>query len=166
MNLSEVHGWGIGTSTTQGPKTYYIDDFRLWTNSLDDQTKPPDVITHELFIEIPIEQNSSRLVLEADRQPGLVVEKAMRLMCAWAELTTVRGFGYFKIDERAKLSGRRSSVRITFFDTPPEGMPVAMGLLRKGTAIEEDLMNAVTDAEEFIKACKLMESQSQTRGLQ
>lgn len=28
LNLTEVHGWGLGTVNTGGPKTYYIDEFR------------------------------------------------------------------------------------------------------------------------------------------
>ena len=33
FNLTSVHGWGIGTLDTDGPQTFYVDDFRLWRNA-------------------------------------------------------------------------------------------------------------------------------------
>jgi hypothetical protein len=33
FNLTSVHGWGIGTLDTNGPQTFYVDDFRLWQNA-------------------------------------------------------------------------------------------------------------------------------------
>ena len=30
FNLTSVHGWGFGTLNTDGPRTFYVDDFRLW----------------------------------------------------------------------------------------------------------------------------------------
>ena len=30
LTLSEVHGWAIGTLSTDGPQTFYVDDFSVW----------------------------------------------------------------------------------------------------------------------------------------
>ena len=103
----------------------------------------------------------SKVVIEPDRQDGLAVEKIMNLVCAFAQITTDRGYRYFKTDERAKLSGGRGSMRITFYSTPPDGIPVATKLLAEGNPEQADMMIAAIDAEEFIKVCELMTSQTQ-----
>lgn len=162
LNLTEVHGWGLGTLDTGGPRTYYIDDFRLWSESPSSQSTPFAVITHELFIETRVDQSMSRIVVEPDRLQGLVVEKVMGLTCAFAQLTADRGYRYFIIDERAKLSGERSSFRITFYRMPPEGVTVVDKVLGGDPAGAPDLMTAAINAEKFIKACRLMGSQTQT----
>lgn len=33
FNLTRIHGWGIGALNTDGPRTFYVDDFRLWRNA-------------------------------------------------------------------------------------------------------------------------------------
>ena len=162
LNLTDVHGWGLGTVNTGGPTTYYIDDFRLWSESRDSQLQSAAPITHELFIETPIDQSMSRIVVEPNRLQGLVVEKVMGLTCAVAQLTADRDYRYFRIDERAKLSGGRASMRITFYKTPPDEVAIADSLLTGDPAEAPELMTAAMNAEEFITACRIMESQSET----
>jgi len=164
LNLTDVHGWGLGTSNTSGPKTYYIDDFRLWDKFSAESPTPLAVITHDLFIETRISEDSSRLVIEPQFQQGLVAEKAMRLQCAVASLTTERGYRYFRMDERAKLSGKRSSVRLTFYATPPQGITVVDDLQDRDQVMAPDLMSAAISAEEVIKYCRMMESASGKHG--
>ncbi len=161
LNLAEVHGWGLGSLNTDGPRTYYIDDFTLWRSSTKAELKSLEVIAHEFFIETRLDKDTSKLVVEPDRQKGLAVEKVMNLACAFAQITTDRGYRYFKTDERSKLSGGRASMRITFYSTPPDGIPVATKLLTEGNAGQADMMIAGIDAEELIKVCELMASQSQ-----
>jgi hypothetical protein len=164
LNLTDVHGWGLGTSNTNGPKTFYIDDFRLWDEFSAASPTPLAVITHALFIETRISEDSSRLVIEPQFQQGLVAEKAMRLQCAVASLTTERGYRYFRMDERAKLSGQRSSVRLTFYATPPQGMTVVENLQDGEQVMAPDFMSAAISAEEVIKYCRMMESASRNYG--
>ena len=161
LNLSHVHGWGLGTLNTDGARSFYLDDFRLWSGRPVGESSPLAVITHKLFVETRLDQDSSRVVLEADQQKGLAVEKIMNLNCALAQLTKDRGYRYFKTDERAKLSGGRASFRITFYRRPPEGIPIATKLLAEGedTVKAADVMTAAMDAEEVAKVCQLMESQ-------
>jgi len=163
LNLTEVHGWGLGSLKTNGPRIYYVDNFRLWRSHAESEPKPLDVIKHELFIESRLDKDTSKVIVEPDRQEGLAVEKVMNLVCAFAQITTDRGYRYFKTDERAKLSGGRASMRITFYTTPPDGIPVATKLLAEGNPEQADMMIAAIDAEEFIKVCELMTSQSQVQ---
>lgn len=158
LNLTDVHGWGLGTSNTSGPKSYYIDDFRLWDELSAASPTPLAVITHDLFIETRTSEDSSRLVIEPQFQQGLVVEKAMRLQCAVASLTAERGYRYFRMDERAKLSGKRSSVRLTFYATAPRGITVVDDLQDRDQVMAPDLMSAAISAEEVIKYCRMMNS--------
>ena len=163
LTLTEVHGWGLGSVNTGGPTTYYVDDFKLWSDSPDDQSKPLAVLTHKLFIETRIDEDVSRIVIKTGRQQGLVVEKVMSLQCEIATLTTARGFRYFRIDQRAILSDERSSFRVTFYASPPVGMPVVEDMQGKELPVESDLMTAAINAKKITEVCKMMESQSRTQ---
>lgn len=156
LSLAEVHGWGLGTLNTSGPRVYYIDDFSLWRDPTGDQPQTDNSISRRSFVETPIDERSSRITVDTRSGGALVIEKVMSLMCDCAQLTIDRGFRYFVIDEQARLSGDRGSSRVTFYMALPEGIPVAPQ--------ETNLTAAAIDAEEFIKICGLMESQSQTRG--
>jgi len=156
LNLAEVHGWGIGTSDTGGSRTFYIDDFRLWSEPSVGRSPEGEVTSHRLFLETRIDESTSRIAVEPGKMVGLVVEKTMDLMCETARLTTEREFRYFRMDERVMLSGGRATFRLTFYTTPPEGIPVARASI--GTDLTEgpDAMTAVLDAEEFVEVCRML----------
>jgi hypothetical protein len=159
LNLAEVHGWGLGTVNTGGPKTFYIDDFRLWRSGTEAESEPHEVIEHELFIETRLDDDTSRLEVRPDRQKGLVVDKVLNLACEWSQLTIDRGYRYFKTDERARLSGDRATMRITFYKTLPDGVAVGTRLLQEGNTESADLMTAAIDAEEFTEVCDALKNQ-------
>jgi hypothetical protein len=159
LNLAEVHGWGLGTVNTGGPKTFYIDDFRLWRSGTEAESEPHEVIEHELFIETRLDDDTSRLEVRPDRQKGLVVDKVLNLACEWSQLAIDRGYRYFKTDERARLSGDRATMRITFYKTLPDGVAVGTRLLQEGNTESADLMTAAIDAEEFTEVCDALKNQ-------
>jgi hypothetical protein len=159
LNLTEVYGWGLGSVNTNGPKTFYIDDFRLWRSSTEAESEPLEVIEHELFIETRLDDETSRLEFGPDRQKGLVVDKVMNLTCAWSQLTVDRGYRYFKTDERARLSGDRATLRITFCNSLPDGVAVGTRLIQEGNTESADLMNAAIDAKEFAEVCDYLKSE-------
>ncbi len=159
LNLAEVHGWGLGTLSTDGPMTFYIDDFRLWRSSTEAEPETLEIIEHELFIETRLNDDTSRLEIGPDRQKGLVVDKVLNLTCAWSQLTIDRGYRYFKTDERARLSGDRATVRITLYKTLPDGVAVGTRLIQEGNAESADLMTAAIDAEEFTNVCEAREGE-------
>ena len=122
-----------------------------------ERASQPDVaVTHRAFVETRIDEGSSRIIVEPRRFEGLAVEKAMTLSCECAKLTTDRGFRYFRIDERAQLPDGRSSFRIHFYDTPPEGVPVASTSIGSERKEVPDLMEAAIDAYEFVKVCTML----------
>jgi hypothetical protein len=159
LGLVNVHGWGFGTLKTGGPKTYYIDDLQLWSGSSDVTTADGETILHGVFDEVRLTDTSSRLIVDPDISKKLVVEKAMDLMCKCARLTADRGFNYFKMDERAHLADGRATFRITFFRSPPEGIPVVDVLRPPAPANLTNPMTAVFDAEGLVKFCNLLRGQ-------
>ena len=82
----------------------------------------------------------------------------MSLQCAIAKLTKDRGYRYFRIDERARLSGGRSTARVTFYMTPPSGIPVVENIQDKNLTKMPNLMTAAINAEDFIETCSLIEN--------
>jgi hypothetical protein len=163
LTLTEVHGWALGSLNTEGPRTYYIDNFQLWSDSPVGKSKSLAVLTHEQFTETRIDDHSSRIVTKPGRQQGLAVEKAMSLQCAIAKLTTARSYSYFRIDERARLSDERGSFRVTFYASPPKGIPVLDNLQGEDLPAEPVLMTAVLNAEEIVAACIMMENRSKSQ---
>ena len=122
-----------------------------------------DVTARPAFIETPIDKNSSRLTIDASQGDQLVVEKVMKLTCECASLTLDRGFRYYVIDEQTRLSGDRSSFRITFYSTLPEGIPVATHVVRESGARQADLDGTAIDAAEMDNICRLMQSEPGNR---
>ncbi len=159
LNLAEVHGWGVGSVNTDGPKTFYIDDFRLWRSSSEAESEPLEVLEHELFIETRLDDDTSRLEVGPDHLKGLVVDKVLNLTCAWSQLTIDRGYRYFRTDERARLSGDRATMRITFYKTLPDGVAIGTRLLQEGNTESADLMTAAIDAEELTEVCDALKNQ-------
>jgi len=76
------------------------------------------------FAETPLGNNSSSMAFELDVSDRSVVEKSMAIMCECARLTVERGFKYFYIDEQDQGENGRASFRVTFYKSPPEGIPV------------------------------------------
>ena len=108
LDLARVHGWGLGTSDTGGPVTFFLDDFRL----LDDASEaiPPDAVCvlHEGFVETRLDEDVSRIEFSAEGDGRMVVERVLGLMCACDRLSLDRGFEYFRVDGREVLSGQRA----------------------------------------------------------
>jgi hypothetical protein len=88
----------------------------------------------------------------------------MSLQCAIARLAAARSYSYFRIDERARLSDERGSFRVTFYDSPPKGIPVLDNLQGEDLPAEPVLMTAVLNAEEIVEACTMMDNRSKTEG--
>ncbi len=104
------------------------------------------------FKEIPISDNSSTLTFKLDKSRKSVVEKSMLVMCECTRLTVERGFKYFYIDERRKTEnwGR---FRITFYNLPPEGIPV-VNLTDPGDPTKgPDPMTSVIDTKGLTEIC-------------
>ena len=159
LGLVNIHGWGLGTHDTDGPRTYYIDDFQLWSGPTTGAQPGGETIRHALFDETRLSETRSRIIVEPEQSDRLVVEKAMDLMCECAHLTVDRGFNYFNMDERALLAGGRGSFRITFYTSPPEGIPVVE---IRGPSDPTQLtvpLTAAFDAREFRSACNTWEGQ-------
>ena len=104
------------------------------------------------FDETPLSDNSSTMTFKLDESRRSVVEKSMIIMCECTRLTVERGFRYFYIDKRERTEnwGR---FRITFFNSPPQGIPVVTmtdpGDLTKGP----DPMTSAIDTEELTRLC-------------
>ncbi len=159
LTLSEVHGWAIGTLNTAGTQTFYVDDFALWTHS-PVAASTEVTITHRLFAETQIDEQSSRISFDPRQQRGLAVEKIMDFSCDCARLALERGFSYYRMDDRARTPGGPVSFRMTFYRTPPEGIPVASNDLDPQEMDDPEIITATVDAESFLEACRLMQSQA------
>jgi hypothetical protein len=162
LGLDNVHGWGLGTFDTGGQRSYYVDEFRLWSGPSEDTPAGQETIQHGAFEETRLSEASSRILVEPDDSERLVVEKALELMCQCARLTADRGFRYFITDERALISGGRATFRLRFFTSPPEGIPVVDTW---GSGDPTQLANPLTaaiNAEEYVEVCDM----SQGRAIQ
>lgn len=78
------------------------------------------------FDETPISENSSTMTIKSDLSQWSAATGSMVLMCKCANLTVDRGFKYFYIDEQSRgtQADERPSFRLTFYKSPPQGMPV------------------------------------------
>lgn len=154
LGLDRAHGWGLGTLSTGGPLTLFIDEFRL----LDDATTttPPTAIriTHKLFIETRLSKDLSRIEASTQDDGRLVVEQILDLACECTRLTLDRGFSYFRMDARELLSNERARFRLTFYESRPTDVPVPE-LPDPFEAEEFSVdMSAAMPAEEFLKICQ------------
>lgn len=104
------------------------------------------------FDETPLNDNSSTMTFKLDESRRSVVEKSMIIMCECTRLTVERGFRYFYIDKRERTENW-GSFRVTFFNSPPQGIPVVTmtdpGDLTKGP----DPMTSAIDTEELTRLC-------------
>ena len=159
LGLVKVHGWGLGTLKTSGPVTFYVDDFQLWSGAPEGSVQAAVTISHGLFDETRLSDSTSKIMIEPDKSSKRVVEKVWELMCECARLAVDRGFSYFKMDSRAQLAGGRSTFRISFFRSPPEGIPV-VDIWGSGDLIEiANPLSSVINAEQYVEACKLQRGQ-------
>lgn len=112
------------------------------------------------FDETPLSDNSSTLTIMSDLRQWSAVAGSWSVMCKVARLTVDRRFKYFYIDERRKPADGQPSFRITFYKTPPEGIPVIHPMKLRDPSEAAGAMDSAMDAEEWIEACNLYESQS------
>lgn len=126
LGLKTMHGWGIGTSNSEGAvdTVFYLDDFRLLSELPDEFSPSPDLLTHELITELRISESVSRIETSTRDDGRLVIHQMVDLMCACLRLAAERDFSYYRIDEREILSGERARFRLTFYDARPENVPV------------------------------------------
>ena len=104
------------------------------------------------FDEKPLSNNSSSMTFKLDVSGRSAVEKSMIVMCECTRLTVERGFKYFYIDERKKTQNW-ARFRITFFNSPPEGIPV-VNLTDPGDPTKgPDPMTSTIDTEGLAKLC-------------
>lgn len=157
LGLVNVHGWGFGTFDTGGLRSYYIDDFRLWSGPYEDMSVDAETIDHGLFEETRLSEASSRILLRPDNSERVVVEKVLGLMCQCARLTTDRGFRYFAMDERALIAGGRATFRLRMLQTPPEGMPVVNTWSSDDPKELDVPLSSAINAEEYAQVCDLLQ---------
>ena len=80
-----------------------------------------------LFDEVPLSDNSSTITIKSDLSQWSAAAGSLVLMCECSALTLDRGFKYFYMDKKSPgtQAGKRPSFRLTFYKSPPDGMPVA-----------------------------------------
>ena len=113
-------------------------------------------MSHNRLVETPIDETSSRVSVNTEDFVGLAAEKALQLMCECTALSLDRGFEYFSIDERAELPDGQHSFRILFFESPPEGRPVASVTAPEDLAGTPNLESAVLQARQFAEICRML----------
>ena len=156
LNLTAVHGWGLGLMATNGPNTFFIDDFRLWRASEMPPGEAHEKISHRLFEEQRLDDTTSMIMLRTGDMRGLVVEKVMDLSCEIARLTRDRGFRYYLTDDRAALSGGRHRLRLTFFESVPEGVAVVDVTDPRSEKETPDVMTAAVDTDTMVTICGIV----------
>ena len=107
------------------------------------------------FDETPLSDTSSSMAFELDVSDRSVAEKSMAIICECTRLTLERGFKYFYIDERDKAENGRASFRITFYKSPPEGIPVFNPIDLGDPTEGPDPMTSVIDAGGYTEACNM-----------
>ena len=118
---------------------------------LSDNSSTPKLST--LFRETPLSDNSSKMTIKIDVSQGSVAEGSMEMMCECARLAVARGFKYFYIDKRETFEDGWHSFRVTFYKSPPEGIPVMNPMDEDGSGEGADPMNSAMDAEAFAEVC-------------
>ena len=106
------------------------------------------------FDETPLSDNSSSIKIKVDVSHRSIAAKSMAIMCECTRLTVERGFQYFYIDKRDKSGNEWASFRITFFKSPPEGIPVVNLTDPGDPTIGPDPMTSAIDIEGLTKVCK------------
>lgn len=105
------------------------------------------------FDETPLSDNSSSMTFKVDESHRSVAEKSMALACESTRLTIERGFKYFYIDERSKTENGWASFRITFYKSPPEGIPLVNLEDPSDPTQGSDPMTSVIDARGLTEIC-------------
>ncbi len=154
FNLEQVHGWGIGTLNTNGPLTFYVDQFRLLDEAIDAVFQSAHKITHRLFTEIRLSDTVSKIETSTDLDGSLAVERILGLTCECARLAIDRGFAYFRTDQREILSNERARFRLTFYKSRPTDVSVQEipdSYEAKGFAVD---LSAAIPVGEFRTLCE------------
>lgn len=153
LGLAGVHGWAFGTGKTDGPVSFYIDDFELWRTATEVMTERVG-----MFEEKRLDDSSSTLIFKIDDSDKYVVEKTTDLICACVDLTVERGFRFFKMDRQATLADGRGSFRLKFYNLVPEGIQV-VDLQDPAAALQEvESADYAIDAIKFGAYCRLFEA--------
>ncbi len=160
LSLTHVHGWGLGTTNTDDETVFYVDDFELMADATE-PVSPSTVVSHRLFVETRLDESSSRILIDTSRDGRFVSAQILDLMCEIAALTSDRGFQYFRIDERAKLSGHRATSRLTFFEERPKDVPVQDVQNPEVTSGAAASRAWALNAADVLEGCKLAEGLQQ-----
>ena len=118
--------------------------------------QPGVAISHKIFVETPIDDSSSRIVFDPRTLQGLAVEKSLHTMCELAALAAKRGVAYYRTDENVRLPDGRSSFRIFFYDSPPEGLTVAGTWVYKRPRMDADPTELVIETQNYLDFCRIL----------
>ena len=153
--LDAVHGWGIGTSNSEGPveTTFFLADFRLLSELTDTFAEAEGLLRHGKLTELRIDETSSRIETSTRADGRPVGYQVIDLVCACVRLALERDYSYFRIDEREILSGDRARFRLTFYDARPVDLPV-LDIPEPGSKEVEFSMSAVIPADQMQPMCQ------------
>jgi hypothetical protein len=110
-----------------------------------------------LFNETPHSDTVSTMTFKLDVSQRSVAAKSLDIVCESARLTVDRGFNYFYIDERRKYADGRASFQITYYKSPPEGIPVINPMDLGDPTKGPDPMTSAIDAKGMIEGCRLLQ---------
>lgn len=155
LGLDTVHGWGIGTSNSEGPvsTTFFLDEFRLLNELPDVFAESEQLLRHGKLTELRIDDHTSRIETSTRRSARPVGYQIIDLMCACVRLTIERDYSYFRIDERETLSGDRARFRLTFYETRPIDLPV-LDIPEPGSKELEFSMSAAIPVDQMQFICQ------------
>ena len=155
LGLDTVHGWGIGTSNSEGPvnTTFFLDEFRLLNELPDVFSESERLQRHGKLTELRIDDHTSRIETSTRGSGRPVGYQIIDLMCACVRLTIERDYSYFRIDERETLSGDRARFRLTFYEARPIDLPV-LDIPEPGSKEVEFSMSAAIPADQMQLICQ------------
>jgi hypothetical protein len=113
----------------------------------------PEIIS--FLDESPVDGSSSMMTYSMnDLSSGSVAGKSMAVMCECARVTLEKGYTYFLVEDQKLEPGGEASFKITFFNEPPEGMPVFSMDSGPGDMGDDD--DVVMDAKSYAQLCEMI----------
>jgi hypothetical protein len=154
FGLNAVHGWGIGTSNSEGPvnATFFLDEFRLLNELPDVFSESEGLLRHGKLTELRIDDFTSRIETSTGGDGRPVAYQVIDLMCACVRLTLERDYSYFRIDERETLNGDRARFRLSFYAERPTDVPV-LEIPEPGSKDAEFSMSGAISADQMQSIC-------------
>jgi len=107
------------------------------------------------FKESPIDETSSIMTFSMDDiEGGSVAGKSMAMMCECARITLEKGYAYFLIEDQTQKPSGEASFKISFFNEPPEGMPVFSMDSEPDEMGDDD--EVVMEAKAYAQICEMI----------